>query len=396
MADERIIVSRNKLEAIVAALKEKTGEEDGYTLDQMPDAIRAISSGGGGYALSNVSGVSLTKETDDVTIVWDDPDDIIVDDEPLAEWEGTIVVRKEGAPPESTDDGDIVVNNKERDQYSVNGFIDEDIDVFKVYFYRFFPYSKTNVFTRGTIKPLMPQAISWSTASDAEIVMAVQLADAGYIDLAEDFGWQVGDERVIHLAASVGVDDISVVACDMSFVLMNKGGYELARATVGGKTECSFVVGTKKLLYNAMLQDASGIVKSWGDRGVRDYLNNGFKDSMPSSILPIFKQVKVISTDTSNVNRQTEDVFFLPAEKEVFGVQRYGKTAEAQVLEQWTYFETPANRKRPNVLSGDSNQIWWCRTIANDGTYYIAANYDGTVAGYGPSNTQCVGPVGCI
>ena len=50
MADERIIVSRNKLEAIVAALKEKTGEEDGYTLDQMPDAIRAISGGGGGYA----------------------------------------------------------------------------------------------------------------------------------------------------------------------------------------------------------------------------------------------------------------------------------------------------------------------------------------------------------
>ena len=83
-------------------------------------------------------------------------------------------------------------------------------------------------------------SISWSDASDADIVKMVQAADEGKINLADY--WNVGDERVVHLSAmeATGVDE-SHAEQNVTFVLMNAGGKMLAN----GQTECSFIVGIK-------------------------------------------------------------------------------------------------------------------------------------------------------
>lgn len=44
----KVIVTKNKLNAIGDAIREKTGTEDKYFLNDMPDLIRNISGGGGG------------------------------------------------------------------------------------------------------------------------------------------------------------------------------------------------------------------------------------------------------------------------------------------------------------------------------------------------------------
>lgn len=64
MADERVVVSRNKLEAVAAAIKEKTGEEGGCSLNEMPDKIRSISGGGGGGGIDGLlmPGVIMPKD----------------------------------------------------------------------------------------------------------------------------------------------------------------------------------------------------------------------------------------------------------------------------------------------------------------------------------------------
>ena len=41
-----------------------------------------------------------------------------------------------------------------------------------------------------------PEAVSWSTGTDAQILQALKDADDGKINLATDYGWKVGDDRV--------------------------------------------------------------------------------------------------------------------------------------------------------------------------------------------------------
>lgn len=77
-------------------------------------------------------------------IKWSDPVDITTNRPVKADWAGTIVVRKENAPPKHKWDGELIVNSTVRDQYKTNGYIDDTIEVNKTYFYGIFPYDDAN------------------------------------------------------------------------------------------------------------------------------------------------------------------------------------------------------------------------------------------------------------
>ena len=186
--------------------------------------------------------------------------------------------------------------------------------------------------------PLPTVAIKpWSTASDAELVAMIQAADAGDIDLYEDAGWRVGDERVVHLSAmsATGVGE-SHAAQDVTLVLVNKGGKELVTPTSSGRTSCSFVWGMKDCLAEKGYMNSTNTnTGSWGASARRTWCNNVFKDALPSTLLPIFKQVKVVTAQTydGSTNEVTNDYFFLPAGAELTkGDTTYGQggTAGAQ------------------------------------------------------------------
>ena len=108
--------------------------------------------------LSAPTDVSLESLVDAVSIKWTDPLDIEAGGIPLDVWMGTRVVRKEGSPPKSKNDGTLVVDSRIRDAYKKEGYIDRDLTNGVEYFYGIFPYTARGVYTYGTVESATPRA----------------------------------------------------------------------------------------------------------------------------------------------------------------------------------------------------------------------------------------------
>lgn len=117
----------------------------------------------GGVKLPQPTEVSIINLDESVEIKWTDPKDIDLNGAPLAEWAGTIVVRKVGSAPTSKTDGTIVIDSKVRNEYKTNGFIDTGLTNGIEYYYGIFPYTDDRVFnfkynTSITPQPIYPDA----------------------------------------------------------------------------------------------------------------------------------------------------------------------------------------------------------------------------------------------
>ncbi len=76
----------------------------------------------------------IEKSGNKVKLYWEDPKD------GYAQWAKTVIVKKQGAYPESPSDGTTVVTTTERDKYKKNPYTDTQTDADKWY-YRAFPVS---------------------------------------------------------------------------------------------------------------------------------------------------------------------------------------------------------------------------------------------------------------
>ena len=153
-------------------------------------------------------------------------------------------------------------------------------------------------------------------------------------------------------------------AQDVKMVLMHAGQYPLAD---GG--ECAFVVGTKDCLGEQRSMNSRDTNEGgWDACEMRTFLNSntGFKSSIPPALLPMFRQIKVVTANgVAHTPVTNEDYFTLPAEKEIHGINKYAsETAEASLF-QLEHYKTAANRiKKWN----DSNGWYWNRSPYAD--YY--------------------------
>jgi|GEM_PF-1858784 len=84
-----------------------------------------------------------------LTIKWTDPSDLTADGVTYSIWDRTVLVRKIGSYPVDETDGDIVVINTIKNQYSVNGYIDSELTNGIAYYYKLFIYSVDNVVNRN-------------------------------------------------------------------------------------------------------------------------------------------------------------------------------------------------------------------------------------------------------
>lgn len=78
-------------------------------------------------------------------LTWTDPDDSSYMDNIYCTWGNTLILRKEGAYPESPYDGEVVVNSTVRNTYASEGYFDE-VDTTKDWKYRAFPCSINKVY----------------------------------------------------------------------------------------------------------------------------------------------------------------------------------------------------------------------------------------------------------
>lgn len=218
-----------------------------------------------------------------------------------------------------------------------------------------------------------PSFVTWAGGTDEEIVKMVKLADAGLINLSDY--WAVGDTRTVHLSAmsATGVGE-SHAEQDVELVLMHAGGYELA----DGST-CNFVVGQKDLLAEKGYMNATDTNSgSWEESARRTWCNSVYKNAIPNTLQPIFKQFKTITAETYNGTtlKTSLDYFALPAAKEIFGgdtassagsATSYSNLTEFNALFQFDWYKTADNRIKKLGISGSARD-WWERSPFYNGS----------------------------
>ena len=210
---------------------------------------------------------------------------------------------------------------------------------------------------------------TFDQATDAELVTMVNAADAGKIDLYDDCGWRVEQERTISIGAtpairtSLGNDH---AAQSVVFTLMHKGQKRLTTSVLNkdGTTRntCSFIVGMKDCLAEndiASYSNSDSNNNGWNNSYSRSWCNNSFKNAIPSNIRSLFKQFVNITgkLDGGTESVTTNDYFSLYAEKEMFGSSTYADSTAEGNLFQFAYNATHKTKK-----VGSSNSIYWERS----------------------------------
>ena len=248
--------------------------------------------------------------------------------------------------------------------------------------------------------------VTWAGGTDEEIVAMVAAADAGLINLSDY--WAVGDIRTVQLSAmsATGVGE-SHDAQAVDLVLMHAGGYKLNTAVASGRTTCSFIVGQKDSLATAGYMNSSDTNSgSWDGSARRTWCNSVYKNALPSTLLPIFKQFKTITAQTYNgsTNQESVDYFALPAAKEVFGgsatsagsATSYSNLTEFNALFQFDYYKTTSNRVKKLGKTGTDSR-WWERSPSyKDSTTFCFVISGNAAYGSNASSSYGLAPFGCI
>ena len=86
--------------------------------------------------------IFITSTDKEIKINWDDAKDIIINNNIINKWIGTILVKKAGSPPLSYYDGEILIDNKVRDNYKNTPYIDTNVNEDIEYYYGIFPYDQ--------------------------------------------------------------------------------------------------------------------------------------------------------------------------------------------------------------------------------------------------------------
>ena len=235
----------------------------------------------------------------------------------------------------------------------------------------------------GEEEGLIGETWTWGEANDLQIAMMVAAADQGLLDLTEF--WAIGNERAVHLNAMEAMSPLTDthIAQDVTYVLVAVDtktedstnpcyNYPFVTATTA-RSHPSFIIQQKDCLYNyANMNSTNTNSGSWNSCARRTWCNSTYKNSIQGqqdydapSLVACFKQVSVKTASEYNASTLTtsQDCFFLPTEKEVFGVRTYSVTYEADALAQWDYYKTTANRaKKTGVYSTTDPYMWKLRS----------------------------------
>lgn len=256
--------------------------------------------------------------------------------------------------------------------------------------------------------------VEWNKGTDEEICNMVAAADEGKINLADY--WAVGDIRTVQLSAiaatyvnplNPGVRE-SHDAQPVELVLMHTGGYDLNAAVASGRTKCSFVVGMKDaLVNNGYMNHNNKNEGSWDMCNRRTWCNSAFKNAIPSTLLPIFKQFKTITADTLHTQAELKtsvDWFALPAAKEIFGGSAtssgvdtsFSDLIEFNALFQFDWYKTAVNRVKKHGMTGSKTMSWDRSPYYKGSSAFCIVNPDGSAEVADAYSDRAISPFGCI
>lgn len=179
------------------------------------------SGSGGGIALAAVSNIATLAASGKIYIKWTDPDDMVVADSTLAEWGGTLLVRKAGSMPTSRRDGTIVIDSTTRNQYSNSYFCDSGLSDGTTYYYKFFPYTTTGTYTdseddefTATPTAQVPGIDSWNVTN----IVASEEAGDGKMTIK----WS-------DPSATITSDGVTLATWESTTVVVKTGSYATSK-----------------------------------------------------------------------------------------------------------------------------------------------------------------------
>ena len=241
--------------------------------------------------------------------------------------------------------------------------------------------------------------VSWAAGTNEEIDALLTAAQAGTVDLYEDAGWRVGDERQVALSAmsATGVGE-SHVAQTVTMVLVNKGG----KYTSNG-TECSFIMQPKNMLANGTEREGGYMnstntnVGGWTSCARRTWCNNVYKAALPAYLRSHLLQVaNLTSAGNQSTTINTDyDYCALPSAIEVG--QRATDSPYSSEGSQWSYYTDDASRIKYAGDSGTSGLTWWLRSpYTINSTHVCYVSNTGTASAINTGTAYGLAPFCCI
>ena len=255
-----------------------------------------------GFPAGDISNIQYVQSAFSIKFKWNDPDDTIYDNAILSQWNKTYIVRKLGGFPESIKDGDIILENTERNKYKDNYFIDNNgLVANTIYYYRFFTESKTGLINNDSNQVVKVEALSISSILEEN--------DWGVIaNIAEEGNaskyWKVGDEKIVHITGTYAQD-----------VTMQIWGFDTETTVDGSKAAITF--GAKHLLNEkwSTLGNDSAYPK-WGyyNCQMKRKLNDDYYAGIPENLRTRIKQINTYSYGYDYHNNElSKDYLWIPS-----------------------------------------------------------------------------------
>ena len=198
---------------------------------------------------------------------------------------------------------------------------------------------------------------TFAAATDEEIVLMVQAADNGYIDLYDDCGWRVGQTRVISVSAinssgtydgvSWSVGENQAQQTRTIILVESENTYDLVTPVLNKdgttRNKCSFIYAFTTFQSKGYFH-SSCPYPSWNSSARRGWCNGGLRGSIPSYLRNISKKVYVKTADSYSASAltTTQDYFTMPSGTELTNAPN-AHSLEKSALSQFAYNQTRAN-----------------------------------------------------
>ncbi len=294
--------------------------------------------------LDAVTGATATGGDGVVTLKWTDPEDVSATSElDGTTWAGTKVVRKELSAPESPEDGTVIVDSKERNQYKENGFEDTEVENWTKYFYAFYPYSSDGTYGTETVISVTPMPFSKVLAENTW----EQIAEASESGIAETL-WEVGDEI-----------DITLTGQYNETVTLQIYGFDHDEKT-DGSGNAGITFGTKNLLENKIIMKSYMYDHSNAHTTVLPAILECFPENLRTKIKEV-KKPTILSASISGTPKSVDCKLFLFSEGEVFGKNEHASNVEGAKYEIFT--DDESRIKRLSNGAGAAT-IYFLRSVA--------------------------------
>lgn len=193
---------------------------------------------GGGRTLSDCENISAESASNGVNLMWEDPQNLVFNDEVVAQWAGTKVVRKEGTKPTSVTDGVVVADSTVKDAHKASPLVDTGaVTDGAEYNYLLCPYTTDGAVTESDFNRVM---VNYTSIKTLEKSSWAEISEISVTGKALDY-WNIGDTKSMKYstwlteAILIGVNEEynsdGTLGNNMTFLINDKIG-----ATIPGGT----------------------------------------------------------------------------------------------------------------------------------------------------------------